>query len=219
MNNRYFLWGLMILFLSGCGKKDEGKKAKSYFNMAYAELMDEAPTHASYQQALQLVRQALDCEKKAEYYALMATLLFNLGDEHEAQKAFDQALALEPNHELRAQIMNNYACLYAQMGNRAEAEKLWRSLTTDSWYPTPEVAWVNLGKLYLDGDQAKKAEQAFATAATLSPSYLDAHFYQAVAAKQAGDVGLAATTLEKVLALEPGHQLAKQLQEQMLLKA
>ena len=214
MNSFSRIWLLAgLVFCVACGKKPDKKLAQTYFKMAFLELADEHKEHARYQSALQLVNQAIAQASKPEYIALKATILLHMGHTAASVAAFDQALALPADEYLKAQIMNNYACVLAQRGDREKAHKIWQELAGSAWYQTPEVAWVNLGKLHLDGKEPGRAKEAFKMAGLLSPNYLDAHFYCAVAAKAAGDKILARNELEMVLKLEPEHEGAMVLSQ------
>lgn len=212
---------LLVLIFSGCGKKNKNNKlAQNYFKMAFYDLADSSKNNASYQLALQHINQALVHEKKAEYLALKGTILMYLGHTSQSEACFKQALLLPINDDgLREQILNNQACLLAQSGKTEEAKHVWQDLAGNPLYNTPEVAWVNIGKLHLSQQHLGSAVEAFKTAALLEPNYVDAHFYTAVAAHAAGKNGQADESLKAVLLLEPSHVAALELADRVLQKA
>jgi Tfp pilus assembly protein PilF len=222
--NMIFFHGVLTLvflfFCSGCGKKKDTNLAQTYFKMAFCDLADSAKTHGAYQAALQHINQALVLEKKPEFLALKGTLLMHLGHLHLSESCFKEALLLPTTEDgLHEQILNNYACLLAQLGKTEDASRIWRDLASSPVYNTPEVAWVNIGKLELSAEHFGKAANAFTTAAMLEPQYVDAHFYCAVAACAAGKNRQADEALKKVLQLEPSHQLARSMANLLLQEA
>ncbi len=198
-----------VFCLSGCSKKDDKQLAKTYFKTAFLELADDRKGNARFQAALQQINSAIAQSRQPEYVAFKATILHYLGHQSQSLDFFSQALALPMDPALKAQIMNNYACVLAQGKEYPRAKVIWQDLAASSWYATPEVAWVNLGKLYLQDNEPVRAKEAFKTAATLAPSYIDAHFYMAVAAHAAGQKTMAIDALESVLKLEPEHEQAR----------
>ncbi len=207
----------MMLAVAACSKKDDKKLARTYFRTAFLELADDRKGSGRLQAALQNINRAIDQSEQPEYYALKATVLHYLGHATESMKVFSNALALPMDQGLKAQIMNNYACVLAESGETARAKKIWQDLAASSWYATPEVAWVNQGKLCLKDGDPVRAKEAFKTAAMLAPNYLDAHFYCAVAAQAAGQLSVAKESLQTVFKLEPDHEQALAFAEQFAL--
>ena len=198
----------VLIILAACGKKNDKKLARTYFRTAFLELADDRKGSGRLQAALQNINRAIDQSEQPEYYALKATILHYLGHASESMSVFNAALALPMDRGLKAQIMNNYACVLAEAGEIARAKKIWQDLAASSWYATPEVAWVNQGKLCLNDGDPMRAKEAFKTAAMLAPQYVDAHFYYAVAAQAAGQLSAAKEALQAVFKLEPDHEQA-----------
>jgi tetratricopeptide (TPR) repeat protein len=203
---------LLLIIFAGCGKKKDAKLANTYFKLAFNDLADASKTNATYQNALQHINQALTLANKPEYLALKGTILMQLGHLQASHECFKQALTLPiEDNGLREQILNNQACLFALSGNTDQARAVWQELSASPDYTTPEVAWVNIGKLQLSGQHFGSAAEAFKTAALLEPNYVDAHFYAAIAAHAAGHNRQAHEALKTVLLLEPEHQAARAL--------
>ena len=203
-----FFYCFLLAFFGGCGKKNNTKLAKTYFKTAFMELAEDRKGNARLQAALQQINLAIEQSAQPEYLALKATILQYQGHTRESISFFNKALALPMEPGLKAQIMNNFACVLAQSGEPVKAKTIWQDLAASTWYPTPEVAWVNLGKMHLEDNDPVRAKEAFKTAATLAPQYVDAHFYMAVAAQAAGQKAAAVEGLEAVLKLEPEHKQA-----------
>lgn len=202
-----FFWAcccVVLLFVS-CGKKKNVKLADTYFRMGFLEMSGGRETEQECKRALAHIDVALKQDQKPEYYAFKATLLFKLGSYDDSEKFFKKALSAHPAQDLRAEIMNNYACLLAHKGDVVRAQEIWAALGRDTAYQTPEVAWVNIGKTYVEVKNLVGARDAFAKAAHISPSYVDAHFYLAWTANALGQDALAHRELDIVLSLEPEH--------------
>jgi len=203
--------------VGGCEKQSNTKLAHAYFKMAFTELGDDADPVAAHKRALVSINKALELQEKAEYYALKATVLFNLGDSALSQTCYQKALALQPEQAMRGEIVNNYACLLAHQKQYDQARTMWKGLTKDALYQTPEVAFVNLGRLYAEEKNYMAAKESFQNAVHIAPSYLDAQYYLGLMAHKLGDSQLAAKQTKMLLSLEPTHQGAQWLAAQLRL--
>ena len=208
----------IFLFLCACGKKEESKKlAQTYYKLALLET-DEQNNKKGLKKSLDYINKAITKEERPEYLALKGTLLLQLNQEKEGLDCFDTALQNNPDPKIKADILNNKACLLAQLGimNNSQdkidqAIKIWAELQCDKDYLTPEVAHFNIGKVYVHQKNYKKAQQQLSKAVTVSPNYLDAHYCLACVAYQLNDLSLARNEISTVLFLEPDHQSAKEL--------
>lgn len=213
--------GLLICFFlfSACGKKKNEKLAQTYYKMSLLEVTDEEKRNTSpqhkYTQALLHIEKALEQEERPEYYALKATLLFNLGHHQTSKDVFEKALACRPSPVIRAEILNNYACVLAQMNNIKQAQDIWQELAQDKYYVTPEVAYFNRGKIALTQKNPTLAQKLFTQATNLAPNYVDAHYSRALAFYQLKNYKQAQKTLQTVLLLEPTHHGASKLQKML----
>ena len=207
---------LSIVFL-GCRKKEvKGNKklAQNYFKLAYVELSDPHVGIYHYKKALGYVEEALVQDRNAQYLGMKATLLFKLGQNTESLDFYEQALGCCNDACLKTEITNNYACLLAQLGDYDKASGLFKFLSIDRYYLTPEVALVNLGKMSVEKKDYKQAQCYFQQAVTMVPSYLDAHFFLAWSAYLNKDVVLAKQEVKTLLYLDPDCKMAHQLEQQ-----
>jgi Tfp pilus assembly protein PilF len=213
-----------MLCLTHCGKKKNSELARTYYKMSLLEInQDESQRNdGSYKKALGHIDKALDHDKKAEYLALKATILFKLGQEKEGYEYFEKALQLDVDPQVRAEILNNKACLLAHVGMKENnhekidtAIHIWDDLKNNKDYLTPEVSFFNQSKVYIFKNNPEKAKENLLASVSLSPSYVDAHYYLAYVAHQLNDVSLAKDHVKIVLFLEPEHQGAVQLQESL----
>ena len=115
---------------------------------------------------------------------------------------------------LKSDVRNNYACLLAHIGEVEEALRIWRELEACSDYLTPEVALFNQGKYFLMNGDFKLSKEKLISAVEISPSYVDAHYYLAIVAKEGGDKDLFINEINTVLFLEPHHFGARKLSNQ-----
>ena len=216
MKNSFFVLVLCCGLLGACGGKQKNARlGQNYYKLAMLELTDEARGEQSYKKALRYIDQALAQDKKPDYLALKATLLFKLGQEEESCVCFKKALAVGDDLGLRAEILNNYACLCAHMNKLDEASKIWQSLEYNKDYLTPEVACINQGKVAIGLKQYEQAKTHFLRAIAIDPAYLDAHYYVALTAHVMCNQALAQQSIRTVLFLEPKHQGALELARQL----
>jgi Tfp pilus assembly protein PilF len=215
---------ILLSLCSSCSKhKDKKTLARTHFKMALLDLSEQSPLSKTHAKALANINKAIDLDEKAEYCALKATILLEENQLKESDVWFKRALDIETDETIRSEIMNNYACFLAQTGKQDEAKRTWERLLSGTSYQTPEVAFVNLGKMYMSEHKWDEAQRMFTKAANESPSYTDAHFYRGLtlyhlSRQKQDDKKLAAEAGEEikvVLALEPTHSGANQLAQKL----
>jgi len=220
----YIVCILLLLGCSSCSKhKDKKTLARTHFKMALLDLSEQSPLSKTHAKALANINKAIELDEKAEYCALKATILLEENQLKECEAWFKRALDIESDETIRSEIMNNYACFLAQIGKQEEAKKTWERILSGTSYQTPEVAFVNLGKLYMTEHKWDEAQRMFTKAANESPSYIDAHFYRGLTlyhlSQQKGDdkklASEAGEEIKVVLALEPTHSGANQLAQKL----
>ncbi|MFH1832406.1 MAG: hypothetical protein ABH827_06430 [bacterium] len=222
----FFIMNICVLVLtSSCGKKTNKALGRDYYKLAMLDLTDrqnlamqQDPVNnrntslLAYKKALCNINQAIAQDNQARYVALKATLLFLLGQEAAGSACFKDALTLcAQDEQLKAEILNNYACSCAQNNKTEEALGIWQELEHNEHYLSPEVACVNQGKLYAGQGDLVSAKRSLLKAIQVSPSYIDAHYYTAMLAHQMGDLSLAKNEVKTILFLEPAHTGAAQL--------
>lgn len=200
----------LLIFTQGCGKQSVQRQAQQHYRLACSQLAGDR-TEQDYRRALGYVEQAIATHYTVQYEALKATLLLKLGYVHESATSFEHALASARDPAIAAEVKNNYACALAQQGHSQEALSIWRQIVRDPHYMTPEVAWVNIGKWHVDQRDMKKAKYCFLKALRLEPTYVDAHFYAALAGYACGEKSFARGQATTLLALEPHHSGARRL--------
>ena len=212
-----FVVGVLFL-LTSCGKKENEKLAQTYYKFAVVELTEGEQQEKTYRKALNYIQKAIEQKNVPEYLALRATLLFKLNKEKEGYECFQKVLNEKLSSDKRAEVLNNKACLLAQLGFKNnqkekinEAVGIWKDLENNKSYLTPEVALFNQGNVYFLQKKYKKAKNKFKNAIFLAPNYLDAHYCLALACYKLQDFNLMKDEIKTVLFLEPEHKGAKQL--------
>lgn len=212
-----------FLILCSCAKDSADQKnkklAQNYYKLCMLEFSDKTQggvlSEESYKKALQYIQQAIDSYACSEYLAVKATLLFRLNDVKSSCKAFEEALNLDCEPQIKACILNNYACLLAQMGKIDKALDIFKGLETNNAYLTPQAALFNRGKIMFDQADYNAAVQEFLKAIQKAPDFLDARYYLAMSAFRMNDLTLAKNEIKTILFLEPGHEGAQWLKNKM----
>lgn len=213
----YFFMFCLTIFI-GCGKKTNQKLAQNFYKQAVLELNEDNQSKQACRRAIYYIDEALRCAKDPRYLALKATLLFKLNQVEEGQRFFAKALNNTSAQDLKAEILNNNACLLAQVGlKRNNKEKIdsalsiWSDLEDNVDYFTPEVAVINQGKVYFEQNNYEKAKKKLIKAIKLSPNFIDAHYYLSVIAYKLKDYNLAKDEIKTIVFLEPNHYGAHEL--------
>lgn len=218
--NAFFVC-FFIFFISGCGKQKNNKLAQNYYKMAMEELSDmKNGKEYSCKRAIDFVDMAISLDDKPEYLAFKATLLFELGYDEIGENFFDNALSKTKNEKLRCEILNNKACLLAQVGmfNNDNSKvdyafNTWQDLIYNKDYLTPEVAYFNQSKFYIFKNNYELAKEKLLRSIEISPNYIDAHYYLALVYYNLSDIRAAKNEIQTVLYLFPEHKSAKRLQQ------
>lgn len=205
----------VLIVLSGCARKGNKRQlqAQNYYKLCMVELSETDCSDTALRKALDYGQKAVLCQAKPEYQAICATILFKLGQYDKSLAYFKQALAQTKNSGLHGEILNNKACVYAQLGDRDKAEKVWKKLVRAPYYLTPEVALVNLAKLCVHDQEYEEAKEYCKQAITAAPTYIDAHFYLAILSYKTNDISLAKKEVLTTLFMEPNHHGALQLEK------
>jgi len=206
----FFVLFIVLIFAS-CVKKSNRKLGVDYYKMSSFELEEGRADTRTYRKSLNYINKALNQDFRAEYLAHKATLLFLLGKEQDSLDCFSQALKMPVGPSIRAEILNNYACLIAKTGDKKNALKLFGQLEGDKNYLTPEVALVNQAKIYYEGADYENARKKLCRAVSVAPDYVDAHYYLGLVCYALRDYEIAMISARKAISLEPEHEGAKLL--------
>ncbi|MBN1549579.1 tetratricopeptide repeat protein [Candidatus Babeliales bacterium] len=208
-------------FIPSCGKKKKRNTAQEHYHNSI-----RAASTGNIELAITCIDKALVRDKRPQHLALKATLCYQNHDFDTSKKLFEQCLKDKTiTVEYAADVSNNYACVLNQIGDRTSAERIWKSLTMNSHYSSPEVAWFNLGLrawndyIILKPTQHKQhaqaalkiAQQRFEKALLLEPNYIDALYCKAQAQIEMKQKAQAKKSLSNLLALTPNHSGARNL--------
>ena len=125
------------------------------------------------------------------------------GDAAGAERAYRQALTLQPEHPAALQLLGS---LLRRQGDAVQAEALLRrSLAADG---TQAHVWNNLGNLLLATQRGEEALACYEQALALQPTYADAHYNRARALHAQARLNEAAESLNAALAAAPQPTVA-----------
>lgn len=214
---------IMVLIICSCAKNSHEQKnkqlAQNYYKLCMLEFSDKTSEAALpedvYKKALQHIDQAINYSCSAEYLAVKATLLFRLNDIDAACKTFERALNLDPEPNVKANILNNYACLLGQIGKSDKALRLFKEIESDNAYFTPQAAIFNQGLILFNMRDYKAAAQTFLRAIQKAPDFIDARYYLALSAFKNNDFVTAKNEVKTILFLEPEHECARWLKSKL----
>lgn len=207
--------------IPSCSKKKNKNTAQEHYRNSL-----RAASTGNIDLALTCIDKALARDKRPQHLALKATLCYQNKDFITSKKVFEQCLKDKNiTAGYAADVSNNYACVLNQIGERAAAERIWKSLTMNPQYNSPEVAWFNLGlrawndyitlkpTKHKQHAQAalKIAKQRFDKALLLEPNYIDALYCKAQAQIEMKQKTQAKKSLSDLLTLTPHHRNAETL--------
>lgn len=205
------------LFLSSCGKKEPVRDAEFWYKKSLQELCLSQPGEIAWRTALGSVDKALVLDKTRErYWVLKGTLLLKLGMPQMSKNAFEQALHYVAVPSLRAEVLNNYACALAELGDELKAFALWQEALATPTYQTPEIVYCNQGQYWLIKQQYDKAIIAFDRAIQISGEYSDAYFYRALSHYHLKEYSHANDVITTLLSFDPNYQPALALKRDLI---
>ncbi len=168
---------VIVLFGVGCGRRTDVEGAKTHYRLAMVELQHAGNDERSWRAALAHLDQSLAKHEMVEVLATKAHMLVMLKQFDQAISCFESILQHEAAGRRRCDIENNYACALAAAGRAEDAHKIWGRLCTGGDYLTPEVAFVNRGRAYLQEGDVPQAKRMLAEAVSIAPDYVDARYY------------------------------------------
>lgn len=207
----YLFFVIIISLLSSCGGGRRSCLGRDYHKMSYLELEEGGHSEYAYKRALHYIDRALEQDDKGLYAAYRGTVLFLLGKSGESFAAFKQALSAPLPPRVRAEVLNNYACLLASKKLWREALSIFASLESDPCYLTPEVVLVNQAKIFYEARLFEKARVKLLDAVCRAPLYIDAHYYLGLVHYALGDYDDALKAAKKVMSLTDSHAGASML--------
>lgn len=124
------------------------------------------------------------------------------GDLGMAEKHFRNAVRKKPDY---AEAHNNLGIVLSHLGRGDEAIREFEAAGSNVLYPTPEMAYYNLGEEYRRRKDFRKAEEMYRRSIALNDRYADAYFRLALLYGDRGKWAEAAGTLEACIAVAPTY--------------
>lgn len=124
------------------------------------------------------------------------------GDLSKSAEYFRRAIRKKPDY---AEAHNNLGIVLSQLGRGDEAVLEFEAAASNVLYPTPEVAYYNLGEEYRRRKDLRKAEEMYRRSISLNDLYADAYLRLALLQGDRGQRAEAVRTLQACVALSPGY--------------
>lgn len=124
------------------------------------------------------------------------------GDLGKAAEYFRSAVRKKPDY---AEAHNNLGIVLSHLGRGDEAIREFEAAASNVLYPTPEMAYYNLGEEYRRRNDLRKAEQMYRRSISVNDRYADAYLRLAFLQADRGQRSEAVRTLEACVAMVPGH--------------
>lgn len=170
--------------IGGCATTNDEQvqhlRARATYEQGLSHLGDKRVSLAlaSFQEAVRL-----DPTSPLYHNTLGVVFLHYLGKPAEAQAEFQKAIELDPNY---AEAYTNLGVTLAQEAKWADAIAAYRKAISLPIYPSPEVAYANMGWAYLNLEKPREAEEAYRTAVQLQPRFPQAYYFLGVVLEKQG---------------------------------
>lgn len=168
------------------------------FGMNFKEMGDTVRAINSFQSAVELDPDLTDA-------------WINLGQLHAAIKSkmavrfFDNAIRVDPKNPVALHAKAEYL---TAKNDLAGAIALYKEINTAD--PQYEDGYFNAGLLYMELDSFNQAYQQFDLTLKVSPTYIKAYAFRALAAESLGKPEQAKSDYEQALRMAPDYELAKE---------
>lgn len=186
----------------GCATtKDEQVRqlqARATYEQGLSHLNEQrvALALASFQEAVRL-----DPTSPVYHNTVGVVFLHYLGKPADAQAEFRKAIELDASY---AEAYTNLGVTLAQEGKWDEAVVVYRKAISLPTYPTPEVAYANLGWAYLNLEKPREAEESYRAAIQLQPKFPQAYYFLGIVLERQGRREEAKAAFRAARDLDPG---------------
>ena len=172
-------------------------RARATYEQGLSHLNDKRVSLglASFQEAVRL-----DPGVALYHNTLGVVYLHYLSKPTEAQAEFQKAIDLDPTY---AEAVTNLGVTLAQQGRWADAIAAYRKAISLPIYPSPEVAYANLGWAYLNLGKPREAEESYRAAIQLQPSFPQAYYFLGVVLDREGRKDEAKVAFRRARDLDP----------------
>lgn len=162
-----------VLLLAGCASAKEREVQRLQARAAYEQgvrNLDENRVSLG----LAALKEAVQLDPdNAVFHNALGVVLLNLRKPAEAQEEFQRAVDADSNY---AEARHNLGLSMAEQGRLEDAVAQYRKALALPIYPSPEVAYYNLGRAYSQLKKPKEAEEALRAAIQLSPKLVPAYY-------------------------------------------
>jgi type IV pilus assembly protein PilF len=159
------LW-LVTLAASGCAARGPSElqviQARAAYERGLSDLGEGRPALG-----LAALREAVSLDEgNAAYHNALGLLLLDLEQHREALEEFSRAVTLDPTF---AEAQHNRGVALAEAGRWEEAIVAYQKVLSIPTYPTPDIAYHNLGWAQYNVGRYQAAEEAVRLAVRLDP--------------------------------------------------
>ena len=167
------LWGVIfVLALAACAPqtvREEGVSSPARLNV---ELGKAYIHEGDFKQAMTKLQRAIEQSPNyAEAHGALAILHWRLGELDKAERAFREAIRLNPDDP---QLHNNFGVLLCEQQRYELAEQQFMQALTNPLYETPEHSYTNAGLCALRRPDHTLAEKHFRAALQKNPRFAPA---------------------------------------------
>jgi len=192
------LFLVAVLLLAGCsGVSPERRKeaaARMQMGVTYLQQRD-LPS------AMRELSKASDLDpENAEIDMMLGLAYQSRGDLGKAEEYLRVAIGKKPDY---AEAHNNLGNLMSLLGRGEEAIREYEKAAANVLYPTPEYAYYNMGREYFRRQEFDRAEEKYARAISLNPSFLEAYRGLAMVQGRRGKWELSVRTLKESVGVAP----------------
>lgn len=207
LSRRGALLGLLIVLdawgavaLGGCQSAQSAEVRKLQARATYERGLKDL-----YEQRVSIglmgLREAVELDPDNPiFHNSLGVVLLELGQSAEAQVELQKAVELDPQY---AEAHHNLGLTLAQQGKAEEAIAAYRKALSLPIYPTPELAYYNMGNAYIHLNKRREAEEAYRAAIQLSPKLGVAYFRLGQVLNMEGRKDEAKAAFRKAKELDP----------------
>lgn len=172
------------------------------YSVFFEKPVPRSPEEQEYYLAVDLVRKN---PNNSYYLQRLAEAQFDLGKYQDAIKSYQKAIKLAP---YRPMLHYGLGLCYLKLGDKNKAVKEFQEelkVTANA----NELAWYELGKIYMEAKKYEEAEKAFKKALERAPALSDVHFSLAKLYFEWKKYDLAREEILETLRYDPTNEEAK----------
>ena len=154
---RRAITAILLLVFAGCattGTTENSKMAEGYYNRGISHLQTK-----DFEKAMVEFQRSINTDPKFKmsYYA-MGMVYDMMGKFSDAEKYYKETIDIDPEF---ADAYNSLGTIYMKQKKWKEALKAFQKTLQNKMYATPNIAYVNMGDVYLNLEDYPKAIEAY----------------------------------------------------------